>query len=73
MRLSFEQWMMHDDWGNCAELLAPADAEKIEAGTWRRASGDVVCETCSKPYYDHERVLGALWLNRVCGDRLVKF
>lgn len=62
----------HDDWGNCEELLDPIDAERIDEGEWMRAAGACVCGVCGRPFYDHESVLGALWLTRLCDNELVK-
>lgn len=63
--------MQHDNFGNAPHLLAEDDARKIENNEYRRASGEVICEFCGKPYWKHPLVLGALWLNKVCGDDLV--
>ena len=62
----------HDDWGNCAELLTPEDAERIEEGDWMRAGGECLCGICGKQFNDHGPVLGALWLTRLCDGELVK-
>ncbi|AXQ68239.1 hypothetical protein HOT99_gp035 [Caulobacter phage CcrBL10] len=70
--IPYEVRQQHDEWGNAEHLLAPADAAVLEAGSWRRVSGDCTCETCAKLYYDHPPVLGALWLNRLCTGELVK-
>jgi hypothetical protein len=50
-----------------------------EGEPWfERASGDVLCETCGKKYYDHPMYRKALdWngnavLNELCDGRLVK-
>lgn len=63
--------LQHDDMGNAPHLLSAADTERLEAGDYRRASGDVVCETCGKLYYDHPLLVGALWLNVLCDGDLV--
>lgn len=69
--IPFEIRVQHDNLGNAPHLLTASDAAHLEEGNFRRASGDVVCTVCGKLYYDHPLVIGALWLNRVCGDDLV--
>lgn len=64
---------MHDHMGNCEELQSVEVKAKLEAGDWRRVSGDVICKKCGKIGYDHPRVMGALWLNVLCDGSLVKF
>lgn len=70
--ISYDLLQQHDEWGNAPDLLAKADAEALEDGRWRRAGGDCECRTCGKKYYDHPRVLGALWLTRTCSGKLFK-
>lgn len=71
-RVSLEVLRLHDDFGNCPDLLAPEDEVRLEAGTWFRASGNCICADCALPYWKHPQVLGALWLHRVCDGDLVK-
>jgi hypothetical protein len=61
----------HDGFGNCRDLLSAADADALDRGDWKRAGGTCAC-TCGRSYYDHVRVLGALWLTRLCDGSLVK-
>ena len=61
----------HDSYGNASHLLSTKDKEALEQGNWQRASGECVCFTCGKAYWQHPMVLGALWLHRVCGNILV--
>ena len=62
----------YDSMGNNEVLLASCDAAILEAGTWKRVSGDVVCSRCSMPYRLHPPVQGALYLIRTCDNGLVK-
>lgn len=63
---------LHDSYGNAPELLDAVDSQRLWIGAWSRASDEVICTTCSEPYWKHPKVLGALWLRRICGDHLVK-
>lgn len=42
----------------------------IERGYWRRVSGECVCKTCRRLYYDHRSYDGVLTL--LCDGTLVK-
>jgi hypothetical protein len=57
-----------------AELSRPnkIDQARVEEADWNRASGDVECSYCEKPYYDHATVTGFPWLHRTCDGRFVK-
>lgn len=72
--IPYDLYVQHDHLGNAPELLAPADAARVNADRpdWFRASGACVCEACGKLYYDHPPVLGAIWLTRLCDDTFVK-
>lgn len=56
------------------ELSRPnkIDLARVEAADWQRASGDVACKLCKRPYYDHAIVVGFPWLHRLCDGRFVK-
>jgi len=56
------------------ELSRPnkIDQARVEACDWQRASGDVDCKHCKRPYYDHATVQGFEWLHRLCDGRFVK-
>jgi len=69
--IPFDLRMRHDAYGNAADLLSAEDASRLKDGRWRRASGDVICESCGMLYYDHPLVIGALWLHRICDGDLV--
>lgn len=69
--IPFDLRVQHDNLGNADHLLADEDRQKIEDGTWYRASGDCVCDACGKTYYDHPPVIGALSLTRLCDGDLV--
>lgn len=60
----------YDEMGNAPKLLTTDDALAIWEGSWRRASGDVICR-CGANFYSHPRCQGALWLVRTC-EGLVK-
>lgn len=62
----------HDGNLNAPHLLSPADAARLENGEYRRAGGEVRCETCGEFYLDHPPLVGALWLNVLCSGELVK-
>lgn len=46
--------------------------ERIEEGEMYRASGDCVCPTCGKLYYDHAHLTDYEWLTILCDGSLVK-
>jgi hypothetical protein len=56
------------------ELSRPnkIDQARVEAADWNRASGDVECSHCKRPYYGHATVQGFEWLHRLCDGRFVK-
>ena len=62
----------YDEFGNARHLLTENDAHRLLHGDWNRADGDVLCPDCGQPFRVHPEVQGALWLRRVCRDRLVK-
>lgn len=64
--IPFELRQQHDDYGNASHLLSAEDKNLIESGAIRRVGGDAECPVCSRTYYDHDHVLGALWLTRGC-------
>lgn len=71
MRISLALRRRHDDLGNAPDLLSLEDAEKIDRGEYVRTSGDALCE-CGRKHREHDPVIGALWLTRLCDGRLVK-
>lgn len=70
--ISYEQYKEHDDSGNAPHLLSDNDKLKLDSGAVQRVGGGCICSICSKEYYDHPPVLGALWCRRLCDNRLVK-
>lgn len=70
--ITLDERRLHDDLGNCSELLDPVHKAMIEAGQYRRAGGDTTCLACGNIYYTHPTVVGALWLKEGCGDFLLK-
>ncbi len=70
--ITIEQRFLHDDMGNCPDLLEEQHRLKIENNDWHRASGDVICDQCGNLYYDHKHVVGAIWLVEICSGELVK-
>lgn len=71
MRMPYELYVQHDHFGNADHLLSEGDRAILDECLWYRAGGDVICEDCQKPYYDHPPVIGALWLQRLCNGDLV--
>ncbi len=70
MTTEMQRHLGYDEDGNHPDLLAPADADALENGTWRRADQAVEC-VCGSAFWTHPRVQGALWLVRTC-EGLVK-
>lgn len=68
--ISFEERHEHDGMNNAPRLLDPVHAEKLEKGI-SRAGGDAICG-CGEVYYDHPRVVGALWATELCDGTIVK-
>lgn len=62
----------YDDMGNAPHLLSDEDRIKIDNNEMHRASGECICETCGKEYRQHNDVIGALWLTKLCDGTLVK-
>lgn len=70
--IDWEVRQQHDEWGNSSAHLSSEDRAAIDLGVWKRAGHETLCEACNLPFWKHPRVLGALWLTRLCGNILVK-
>jgi len=71
--VSLEIRNQHDEYGNAEVLRTDETVRVLEENAWYRASGDCICDICSKPYWKHHRVIGALWLTKLCNNDFVKF
>lgn len=56
----------------CEKRLIEMLNDGYEMPDWRRAGGDVICQQCRKPYYEHPHHDPILWLHILCDKRLVK-
>ena len=61
---------LHDANGNNSDLLDPAIEERMNNGEIQRASGEAICEKCGLNYYQHPRILGALYLTLGCNNEI---
>jgi hypothetical protein len=70
--IPYALWVLHDALGNAPELMPEDERVRVfDHGDWKRVGGGIRC-TCDRLYYDHEPVLGALWLTRLCNGQFVK-
>lgn len=70
--ITLDERRLHDDLGNCEELLDPSHKAMIDAGKYRRVGGGSSCTVCGVTYFSHPTVVGALWLKAGCSDFLLK-
>jgi hypothetical protein len=71
-QISYEEYLQHDDLGNCPALLDPRHKALLDNGKMKRVGGGAECPICGKLYLKHPSVVGALWLREGCDGFLLK-
>lgn len=70
--IPYDLYVQHDEMGNAPHLMSEEDRIRVfNTGDWKRAGGGARC-SCNRLYYDHDAVLGAMWLTRLCDGTFVK-
>ncbi len=70
--IPYDLWVQHDDMGNAPQLMPEEERIRVfDLADFTRAGGGARC-SCGRLYYDHEPVLGAMWLTRLCDNTFVK-